>query len=299
MITWFKLAKWLRKHDRSSFCALRTVRAMHGEDVLSHAADILGFVNHRYPVDFLTSYAERIKGLRLLQRQFERTGVYPATNYSEVRSIDDEIYKLTLLLSFICSNHRFEILTELERFLTKRCFAPATLLSIGYGTGYELKLARAILPNWRIDAFDNSAESFAYATDLLRFFRCPSITLRKEFFPLETSDGLEQYRGVFGKIVVCELLEHLENPDGALRNLKYALHDKGRLFLTMAVNIAQEDHVFLYRSAAQAKQQVLNRGFKIVKEMLAPAVMLPFEETERAKLCRKGNYICVVEKNGA
>jgi SAM-dependent methyltransferase len=271
---------------------------MHREPGLRHAADILAFVNHRYPHNALVEYSKRVSELRHLQREFEASGAYPAKHYSEVKPINDEAYKLALLLSFICNNHRFEILTELESFMRQPSLGPANLLSIGYGTGYELKRAREILHGWRIDAFDNSEESFAYATDLLAFFKCSPVALRKELFPLETADGLEQYRGVFGKIVLCELLEHLEDPATALRNLRCVLHDKGRIFLTMAVNIAQEDHLFLYSSAQQARQQVLDCGLKIVKEMLAPVVMLPFEEAEREELFQKGNYICVAEKSG-
>jgi SAM-dependent methyltransferase len=269
---------------------------MYGGSDLSHAANILAFINHRYPSNALAEYSKRVHDLRHLQREFEANGVYPARHYWQVKPINDEAYKLALLLSFICNNHRFEILAELERFLRQPSLGSAHLLSIGYGTGYELKLARQILPDWRIDAFDTSEESFAYATDLLAFFKCGPVALRRELFPLETADGLERYRGVFGKIVLCELLEHLEDPATALRNLRYVLHDNGHIFLTMAVNIAQEDHLFLYSSAEQARQQVLDCGLKIVNEMLAPVVMLPFEEAEREALFQKGNYICVVEK---
>src|SRR5262249_40411875 len=152
---------------------------------------------------------------------------------------------------------RFEILQELGTFLQMPCGAPERLLSIGYGTGYELKITRDILPQWTVEAFDNSETSYAFATDLLQFFQCSPVTLKRELFPLDESANIEQFRGAFGKVMVCELLEHLEDPAGALRTLRNILHENGQIFLTMAVNIAQEDHIFLYSSAEQAKQQVL------------------------------------------
>ena len=265
--------------------------------MLPTAADILGFVNYRYKANPIAAYAKRNEDLRGLQREFDRTGAYPASRYSEVKPIDDEVYKLSLLLSFICTNHRFEILTELRRFLQSPCAdGPARSLSVGYGTGYELKLAREILPEWNIDAFDNSPQSFSYASDLLGFFKCRPVQLRQENFPLETSQGAEPYKNAFGKIVLCELLEHLENPALALRNLRQVLHKNGAMFLTMAINIAQEDHVFLYRNVDQARSQVLECGYKILREWITPAVMLPFGEEERAKSFQKGNYVCVVAK---
>ena len=47
------------------------------------------------------------------------------------------------------------------------------------------------------------------------------------------------------------------------------------MFLTMAVNIAQEDHVFLYGSVEQAQRQVLDCGYRIVREMLTPSYSAP------------------------
>jgi SAM-dependent methyltransferase len=296
MVNYFRMARWLYRHDRTSFYALRTVATMHPGRVAPHVAEILSFINHRYGAPALAEYSERVEGLRHLQREFDKTGSYRATRYTDVKAVDDDAYKLTLLLSFICNNHRFEILSELKKFLGDRSVGPANLLSVGYGTGYELKLARDLLPDWRIEGFDSSPESFGYATDLLAFFGCKNVDLRTESFPLEASAEIECYRNTFGKIILCELLEHLEQPAMALRNVRAALHDGGQIFLTMAVRIAQEDHLFLYETADQARQQVIDSGFKIIRERLAPLALFPFAESDREKLFQKGNYICVAEK---
>jgi SAM-dependent methyltransferase len=290
------MARWLRKYDRTSYFALQTVRSMHHERWKSHATDILSFVGHRHPVDPMAKYSSRVNELRLLQREFERTGNYPAKCYGDVKPVDNESYNLTLLLSFICNNHRFEILNELQQFLKLDSNGPRKLLSVGYGTGYELRVAREILPDWEIEAFDTSDASFAYATDLLGFFKCRPVSLCRELFPLETTENLERYRSAFGKVVLCELLEHLEQPAKALQNLNYVLHESGHAYLTMAINIAQEDHVFLCRSAKEFREQIVGSGLEIVKEILTPAVMLPFDEAAREKNFQKGNYVCVVRK---
>jgi SAM-dependent methyltransferase len=269
---------------------------MQQKRFMTVAEGILDFVGHKYGQNALAAYTQRVHGLRQLQKEFERNGAYPATCYADVKLIEDDAYKISLLLSIICTNHRFEILQELQTFLQMPCAAPERLLSIGYGTGYELKLTRDILPDWIVEAFDNSETSHAFAAQLLRFFNCRPVTLKRELFPLESTADIQQFRGAFGKVVVCELLEHLEDPAGALRTLRNILHENGQIFLTMAVNIAQEDHVFLYSSADQARQQVLECGYRIVRERLTPAVMLPFDETEREKLFKKGNYVCVAER---
>lgn len=295
-INCFRLGRWLQKHDRISYYGLRTVREMQQERLGPIADGILAFLGHKYHQDAFPAYTRRLGGLRQLQKEFEQTGVYPAKCYADVKPVDDDAYKISLLLSIICTNHRFEILQELQAFLEMPCSTPERLLSIGYGTGYELKITRDILPDWAVEAFDNSETSYAFATELLRFFECRPVTLKRELFPLDESANIEPYRGVFGKIVVCELLEHLEDPAGALKALRNTLHENGQIFLTMAVNIAQEDHVFLYGSADEAKQQVLECGYRIVREQLTPAVMLPFDESDRQKVFKKGNYVCVAER---
>lgn len=292
----FRLGRWLQKHDRISYYGLRTVREMQQERFGPVAEGILAFLDHKYRQTALPAYTRRVQDLRQLQKGFEQTGAYPAACYAEVKSIEDDTYKISLLLSIVCTNHRFEILRELQSFLRMPCAAPQRLLSIGYGTGYELKIVRDILPAWEVEAFDNSETSYAFASELLRFFTCKPVTLRQELFPLNESADIEDYRGAFGKVVACELLEHLEDPAGALRALRKILHDNGQIFLTMAVNIAQEDHVFLYSSAQQARQQVLECGYRILTERLTPAVMLPFEENEREMLFKKGNYMCVAQR---
>ncbi len=296
MLTYAQLAEYLKAHDPPSYYAFVALQKMKAEKLPPYVDDILMILNYRRHFDAWSKYLLRCEGLRKLQVEFEKTGKYPAASYEEVQSIDDDQYKLALLVSFISTNHRFEILENLADFLTLPCEAPRSLLSVGYGTGYELKLAYDRLPDWEIHAFDNSLSSFRYASELLSLFNYPATGLRQSLFPLETSDGLDDYQNKFGKILVCELLEHLERPQSALTNLKFALHEKGLMFLTMAINIAQEDHVFLYRTQNQAREQVLKCGFRIVKELVSPVTVVPFSDRHRERVFRKGNYIAVVQR---
>lgn len=296
MLTYTEIEHWLREHDRATYYALRTVQTMQ-PGASSVAEEILGFINHHYRGDPMADYIKRVKSLRCQQKEFERTGLYPANSYAQVKAINDEEYKLALLISFVVTHHRFEILQELKSFFREPFNGPERLLSIGYGTGYELKLARDAMPDVAIDAFDNCEQSYVYARELLSYYKCNPVNLKREYFPLERAEGLDRYRERYGKIVVCELLEHLEDPARALRQLRTALHQRGRIFLTMAVNIAQEDHVFLCKSPLQARDQVLESGYRIVRERLCPAVAIPFKESEREAIFKSGNYLCIAEKS--
>ena len=290
------LAECFRKGDAPSYYGLTAVQRMHGEAIRPYANDILRFLSHRGTADAVEKYVARVGRLRSLQSEFEKTDRYIAASSKHVQPVDSEQYKLALLISFICTSHRFDILRSLVSFLRTHCRAPRELLSVGYGTGYELKLAFDEAPGWRIVAFDNSPDSYEYASDMLRFFGYPTDCLRQELFSFEPCGITAVYRERFGKVILCELLEHLDDPEAALWAMRSVLHRDGLLFCTMAVNIAQEDHVYLYRSVEQARTQVLECGFAIVEETLAPVVILPFSEAKRAQLFKKGNYVCVARR---
>ena len=152
------------------------------------------------------------------------------------------------------------------------------------------------MPESRLLAFDNSPASHQYASDLLDFFGYPADGLRQEFFPLDPASLVgTPHRERFVKVILCELLEHLNDPALALRAMRAVIRRDGLLFCTMAVNLAQEDHVYLYRSVDEARDQVMECGFEIVEEILAPVVILPFASAKRADVFEKGNYICIAK----
>jgi SAM-dependent methyltransferase len=261
MLTYDGFGEYLKKADTASFYGFTALRKMRGDAVIPYANDIFDFLNHKGVADAFEAYVKRSEVLRTLQVEFEKAGRYRAARCAEVAPIDREQYKLALLLSFICTSHRFDILESLVRFLRMPCSAPREALSIGYGTGYELKLVFQEMPGWRPLAFDNSPDSHQYASDLLGFFGYPADDLRQEFFPLDPASGIGAYWERFGKVILCEVLEHLDDPALALRAMRTVLHREGLLFCTMAVNIAQEDHVYLYRSADEARDKVMECGF--------------------------------------
>jgi SAM-dependent methyltransferase len=296
MLTYDSFGQYLKKADIASYYGFTALRKMRGDAVIPYAKDIFDFLNHREVADAFEAYVKRSEVLRILQVEFERSGHYRATRCAEVVPIDHDQYNIALLLSFICTSHRFDILENLVKFLRMPCSTSRDVLSIGYGTGYELKLVFQEMQGSRVLAFDKSPDSHQYASDLLGFFGYPADGLRQEFFPLDPASLIgAPYQERFVKVILCEILEHLDDPALALRAMRTVLHREGLLFCTMAVNIAQEDHVYLYRSADEARDQVMECGFEIVEEILAPVVILPFVSAKRADVFEKGNYICIAK----
>src|SRR5262245_56348244 len=158
------LLRLLKEKDVPSYFALRALNSLKGERVKEHRADIFRFLQVKYGEIPLERYVKRSYRLRELQTEFEQTGKYAATCYAEVLPIDHDDYHIALFLSFVLTNHRFEILASLEEWLLSPCAAATKLLSVGFGTGYELKVAHRLLPEWDYEAFDTSAQSFQYAS---------------------------------------------------------------------------------------------------------------------------------------
>jgi SAM-dependent methyltransferase len=301
-LTYADLEDYYDQHDLLLFLSLDAVRKMKGDRVCALGDEILSFVSHRGVDDPFGRYAERVKALQALQQAFEKTGRYAASRYDEVQPVDLEAYNLAFLLSFVVTNHRFEILEWLSEFLATPVEGPRRLLSVGFGTGYELKVAQDLCPSWEIHAFDRSPDVARYAADLLAHFGCDPSCLRLEEFPLEHENGLEAHESRYGKVVLCEVLEHLERPARAIGNLARALAPGGHMFLTMAINLAQEDHIFLYRSPDEARRQVLDAGLDVEREWVTPVAGRAFAEDDRAKGfaegTQKGNYVCVARPRG-
>jgi SAM-dependent methyltransferase len=288
----------LKAEDRILYLTCLALRRLKGTLPDPYAAEILAYLDSRYTDDYIPRYIRRCHQLSQAQTAFEASGRYSATKYSEVTQTDDDDYRLALLLSFITTHHRFEILESLVQFLQAQpsAGAPRHILSIGFGSGYEVKLIQDNAAGWEIFAFDNSAASHAYASDLLRYFERDTQSLHSGTFPLETDEGIEPYLEKFGKIVTCEVLEHLERPADALLNLRRVLHPEGTMYLTMAINIAQEDHIFQYKTADEARQQVIDAGFRVLRELSTPVTISPLMGTADRENLRKGNYVCIVQK---
>jgi 2-polyprenyl-3-methyl-5-hydroxy-6-metoxy-1,4-benzoquinol methylase len=103
--------------------------------------------------------------------------------------------------------------------------------------------------------------------------------------------------GRYDAIIMCELCEHLRDPLRALTRVREYLKDDGRAFVTMAINLAQEDHVFVYPTVEACRSQLRRSGLHTVAEWLAPQVFLSIPPN-REQNFRKGNYIAVVHNRG-
>lgn len=89
---------------------------------------------------------------------------------------------------------------------------------------------------------------------------------------LETCDIMSrpQSETRWNSIVISEVLEHLEEPAGALKNLRECIAPDGHLYVNVPVNAPTIDHIYLFRSPEDAVTMVEKCGFIVDEVLLAP-----------------------------
>jgi SAM-dependent methyltransferase len=270
------------------------VYANHGEAMGPVADEILGFVEQTYGAQYISKYISRVNELAMLQERFD-ANPSAATLGDQNVVVDPDAYALGLLLSIVFTNHRFELIRELSLFLNdvEKSIHRGTLLSIGFGTGYELKIASQVLAEWHVEAYDTASQMMVKAHQLLDFFGISKDIFFGGYFPLHRCP--DEVRGHYDAIVLSEVLEHLAEPAKALETLRDCLRDEGRMFATMAINIAQEDHLFLYPTINSCREQIKNCGLVVAREWISPQTIFTVPE-DREEGFTRGNYIAVLEK---
>ena len=287
--------KELSDNSRLLEFAASLVYEKHGEELGPVADQILRFVEHAYGPNYISKYISRVNDLAMLQKGFD-ADPSPATLGDLRAVVEPDAYALSLLLSIVFTNHRFEIIRELSLFLNSINDSnhDGTMLSIGFGTGYELKMASQLLPGWHIEGYDSDPEIRLRARQLLDFFDISNDIHLGGYFPLHRCG--DERLGRYDAILLIEVLEHLEAPAQALVTLRDCLRDEGRMFVTMAINMAQEDHVFLYPSIDSCREQIRQCGLVVARERISPQTILMIAEEDREKEFKKGNYIAALTK---
>ncbi|WP_309895722.1 class I SAM-dependent methyltransferase [Archangium sp.] len=279
-----KCYRHLNASHRLLGMSARSVFQRYGEALGPVAHELLGFVEAHFPSDYLDRYLRRVAYLNQLQEKFD-AAPSSGTLGDPTAAVDRLDYDVALLLSVPFTNHRFELFEAFKAFLGS--LAPkGRLAAVGVGTGYELLLAARAIPGWLVEGYDTNPSVHERARLLLSHAGVSSDIVFRELFPLE-APGADQ-EGAYDALVACELLEHLPDPLGALRTFRRCLKPGAELFGTMAINMAQEDHVFLYPSVEACRAQVADAGLHITREWIIPMSVLPVAPNP-ANL-RRGNY---------
>jgi 2-polyprenyl-3-methyl-5-hydroxy-6-metoxy-1,4-benzoquinol methylase len=243
--------------------------------------------------DFLLGYEFICKIQKDEELYFRRHNDYRLNNFEEAfeHVYSNKPYMLNymrgLLVSQIFwSNHTKSIGFYEDRFL-KTLSSNAQLLEIGPGHG--LLLARAIealdqgcVVGW--DISQASLEDTKSALDALGTTKDYSLRERNLY-----QSGDEK----FDAVVFSEVLEHLEEPEAAMRAILQFTKPDGCVYINVPINSPAPDHLFLLRSPEEAVDFVESCGFRVIDSAFFPATNYTMEQARKHKLTVS---VCLVAK---
>ena len=196
-------------------------------------------------MEFLIEYQVHLK-------EFEKTGRYPSQYIDNIKKerID---YDIPLLCSTFLSYPRYHIFETLyDKINIKK---NESIGVIGVGSGIEL----IVLNNW-------SNNIFAYDLDIGTFIQTtfPDVNFFEKHFSYEPKKS-------YDKIILIELLEHLEDYENLLIHVMKSLKPNGRIHFTTAVNVPQFDHLYNFElNDKNLESCILNNGFEIEYKLDLP-----------------------------
>lgn len=215
---------------------------------------------------------------------FRRNKAYRLTSFQQAL---DEIYsnreymaaymRGLLVTQLFWTNHTRSISFYTERFLGELS-AGAELLEIGPGHG--LLLARAVqrLGHGKVTGWDVSESSLSHTREALAALDV------HDGFDLQARNLFDSQEERFDAVVFSEVLEHLEDPKGALAAIRTVIKPGGRLFLNVPINSPAPDHIFLLRSPEETFELVEGQGFKILETGCFPATNYTMEQATKHAL---------------
>jgi 2-polyprenyl-3-methyl-5-hydroxy-6-metoxy-1,4-benzoquinol methylase len=249
-------------------------------DFFSKYNDYLLSVNKE--LDFgINSYLKMCADIMYEQINFQRTGKYSYSSYSEVkeRVYDNkeimEYYINGLLLSqFLWQHHYYTFLfflNSLQKYKKVNRY-----LEIGAGHGLYISEAIKIFGETvSYEIIDVSETSIKVSKHFLGNNKIKYI-----LDDIYKHDALEKY----DFITIGEVLEHVEKPVNLLRRLYDFLNDEGIVFITIPTNAPTIDHIYLFRNEEEIIKVLNLGGFDVIEKHTVYSEDVPREKAEKMKL---------------
>jgi 2-polyprenyl-3-methyl-5-hydroxy-6-metoxy-1,4-benzoquinol methylase len=161
--------------------------------------------------------------------------------------------------------------------------ANSRLLEIGPGHGLLLYLAAQNPKIGSLAAWDISQSSVDMSKHALST-RGAAKPVRFELKDI-LDDSIMEARNSrqFDAIVFSEVLEHLEQPEKALRVLLHLCKPDGRVWINVPANSPMPDHLYHVREPKQAEDLVRKAGFEVVDTANFPMKDIPLESALKQK----------------
>ena len=262
---WPEHSSYLQK----SFPAENSALLRHADRV---AALIATLANERLP-QICEDYRWTCEQLLEEELYFRRHDRYRLDSFAEAQR---EVYSNPgfmnryvngLLLSHLCwHNHRHALRVFEEQFLP-RLPSGAHHLEIGPGHGIYMAIAAKYPACESVTGWDISETSVSQTREALELLNAVTGVKVEKRDILQSKPNGDR----FDSVVISEVLEHLEDPNQALLNLRSFLEPDGLIFINIPVNSPAPDHIYLLRTPEEADELITRNGFQILQTECAPA----------------------------
>ena len=202
-----------------------------GLDFYNHRVKgiLLNYINNYIKYKEFSSYDLKLNYESFLKQYskdakfYLKNNAYPALIAGNNYPITREEYDIFLLLSSILTQHRYDIMCEINQSIKESTNA----LVIGSGIGLEIEIIKDSYKS--VDAYDIRLDKFCFSShEEVNFYET-------EF----QGSAIKKYNDVY----IIELLEHVSSPYSLLKDAADSIISEGRIIITLAVNIPQFDHV--------------------------------------------------------
>lgn len=207
-----------------------------------------------------------------LQAEFDKVLKYRVQSYDDVVSAvycnDDYMessYLPALFLTHFMWPHHYRL-----KLWVEANFIPLlsrddihNFCDIGIGTGFYSWFLLKSNSKLQGNGFDISDSSIKHTRDLLTKYKLTNYNFVKDF--------ISHKYGLFDSFVSVELLEHLDNPQEFLLDLRRSVKLKSLGLITAALDAPNRDHIYLYSTMEQVQEQIVTAGFSVINSVVFEA----------------------------
>lgn len=156
-------------------------------------------------------------------------------------------------------------------------------LEIGPGHGLLLQLAARFGRHRQLTAWDVSPTSVAMTGKVLELMgkrEAVELAVRNIY----DGEALKPHAGQFDSIILSEVVEHLEDPGGALSAVHGLGAPGGRIWINAPANGPAPDHLYLFHTPDELVKLVEAAGFSVVRVDSYPVTGATLERAIRQQL---------------
>ena len=166
-----------------------------------------------------------------------------------------------LLTHFLWPHHYENFLFFREKVISRIPDDKINFCDIGPGTGFYTRLILENKKKAQGHIFDISDHSIKFTKNHCKKFNVLDRLVSNKLNVINSS--IEKK---YDFLINVEVLEHMEDPIVFLKALQKMMKSNSYGFITAAVNAALEDHIYLYRSGNEVKEQIENCGFTVIEQ---------------------------------